>query len=401
MCMPGHMGRGLGMGRVRPRPPTTMWDIFGSQILGHYKYYDPACVLNYQDGAGEQIIDGDMELGGIANYTPLAGVNVTKDSTLPYEGTQCLRLTSTGAGTLGCYQTCMVMGARYLIVGRYRSDGTATPTMRDRAGLSIAIGAASTSWQYFSGEFTATHAGLRPSGVFTGAGQWVEFDVLAMIELPGLVTVPNDPVLAARNIKLYSDPFHANQATPLNQPWQHPTIWGGSLSAGQFDGTNHWMQVDAMAARFSGSDKPWFWLSAQKWLNPGPHQRLFSMGNSADATPVVGIRSTTRYVARRTANDTTSLEAASAVNTPTVRHIYAARFKGTEYDSWRNGVPDMVAAPLDVPTMTVDQVTVGARRRTTIDNWFEGPIREILIGTGPVTAAQMIAASQMVAASNP
>jgi len=126
------------------------------------------------------VTDGDMELGGVANWTALAGIVATKDVTSPHSGSQALRLTSTGAGLLGCFQTNMTVGKRYRIHGWGRGDGTAVPKMRDRGGLEMWVGTTSTSWQQFVAVFDPGHAGLRPSGQYTGGGEWVEWDDLEM-----------------------------------------------------------------------------------------------------------------------------------------------------------------------------------------------------------------------------
>jgi hypothetical protein len=117
--------------------------------------------------------DGDMETAGVAAWTAGGGATLTKQTTDPHGGTQCLRV----AGSGGYARQVILTGGRtYLVTGWARSDGTAVP------GVSIQTtppfphwtGTNSTSWQYFS--FVVTAVGTAVDLNMDASAGYVEFD---------------------------------------------------------------------------------------------------------------------------------------------------------------------------------------------------------------------------------
>jgi len=130
-------------------------------------------------------VDMDMELAGVANWTPhAASVVPTKVSASPSgSGTQALRLTYTsGTSEWVAQSNVFIAGKRYAISFWARTDGTMVPYLQDgNVGWYIA-GEASTTWKKYSGVVTATYAGmiLRTIGVADG---WIEYDDISIREV--------------------------------------------------------------------------------------------------------------------------------------------------------------------------------------------------------------------------
>jgi hypothetical protein len=126
------------------------------------------------------IIDGDMEAVGVAAWTAIASV-LTKETTEPYEGSQCLRVTYSSSGTQRAEQQVTTIGKTYRITGVARSDGIHLPKVYEN-GVSLWTGNTSTSWQPFD---VIIRAAYTPSKIQLGSslsGGYVEFDDVKIID---------------------------------------------------------------------------------------------------------------------------------------------------------------------------------------------------------------------------
>lgn len=127
-----------------------------------------------------ELLDGDMELTGTANWLGAGSPFLTKQvSDLAYS-TQCLRITINAVAGSYAYQNKLVVGRKYRVRGYARSDG-AVNVPEVRCGASLWTGVASTSWQFFDIVFTADQVYLR---LFCNASVgYVEFDLVAVREV--------------------------------------------------------------------------------------------------------------------------------------------------------------------------------------------------------------------------
>lgn len=128
--------------------------------------------------AGDTVInDGDMEAAGTGAYTA-NNATLTKETTDPYEGSQCLRITGTGGANTTAYQTILTGGVVYRVKGAARGDGTNNPRVETSFNANdVWVGTSSTSWQTFDVVVSALTVNLllRAPGSTLG---YVEFDAV-------------------------------------------------------------------------------------------------------------------------------------------------------------------------------------------------------------------------------
>lgn len=94
------------------------------------------------------LLDGDMEAAGVGSWGAWQSV-LSKSTTNPHTGTQCLNIAYDGANASGfAYQGVLVVGNVYRIRGYARGDGTAIPKVYD-TGTLLWTGTSSSTWQYF------------------------------------------------------------------------------------------------------------------------------------------------------------------------------------------------------------------------------------------------------------
>ncbi len=362
-------------------------------------------------GVADQLSNGDFEDGDPPDdWLPQSAAVLSSQAGAPGgTGTQVMRVTCLAGDAFGTgAQFVGVVGARYRITGRARGDGIARPEIRWTGGGGQWVGTSSTSWQQFAIESTATNTRFDCATndvTASGVQVYTEWDDVTCVEIPHLVTAPNDDLLARRNTTLFADPFHFTQPTSLNQSWLNPIIWGSGLPAGEYDGVAHWHHVDPAAARFTGDDKAEFALMVIELASAGQGGAFLSTGNSASNNPrndfFDGVA--VRYVSVR--DDDAASGPASATTTlatDTDRHVVAVEHSGTTVTIWVDGVVTSVYnTASNVGTSTFDQVTFGALRRIGVANFLAFNLREIWFGMGPVSDAQMVAATQILAFLNP
>jgi hypothetical protein len=133
---------------------------------------------------------GDMETAGTTGWTFYSADGsgtVTKDSSSPHGGTQCLRVTRGATSISAYYPIGLVPGRRYKVTAWARGDGTALPVIHTNTSGYVNLArfgnadtpdlTKSTTWQYFSATFVADDArGLGWGNWTVVDGTWVEFD---------------------------------------------------------------------------------------------------------------------------------------------------------------------------------------------------------------------------------
>lgn len=163
-----------------------------SPIAGGYAGFDDVWVST------NLMVDGDMELSGVATWLSFSGAILTKDTTSPHSGTQALRLTAGTAGTGGCYilnsgwaGNAYVPYGVFILSGWARGNGTSVPAISQvyagGGSYTVWTGTSSTTWQPFAviidTEQISAPFYLRHS--VGGVGNWVEFDDLSLDMIGG------------------------------------------------------------------------------------------------------------------------------------------------------------------------------------------------------------------------
>jgi hypothetical protein len=137
-------------------------------------------------GVAELLTDGDMEAAGVGSWLKV-NATLTKETTSPHGGTQCLRVAYDSADNPFTYQTSTTTaGLRYRATGWARSDGSKIPNLRDGSGITLWTGTVSTDWQYFDVVYIASSS-YRLYSVGVGAG-YCEFDDVSVVRTDELLS---------------------------------------------------------------------------------------------------------------------------------------------------------------------------------------------------------------------
>ncbi|MCK9370683.1 LamG domain-containing protein [Candidatus Dojkabacteria bacterium] len=127
------------------------------------------------------IQDGNMEWSDASWWT--GATTIAKSTTNPYKGTQCLKITLTGA-TGSASQTALTIGDCYRVTGKCRSDGSATPKVYLGTGTLAFTGTTSTSCQNIDVVGRCATSASVLLYVTGSAGQYVEYDDLKIVKVP-------------------------------------------------------------------------------------------------------------------------------------------------------------------------------------------------------------------------
>jgi len=123
---------------------------------------------------GNILLDGDMELPNVVEWTPGQSAVLTKETTDPHGGVRCLRVSALIGDYPFAKQAAFVVGAKQRIVGYARGDGTSPPRV-DVLTTTIWTGTSSAAWQAFDVIVIPASTDLRLVCVTTGTG-YAEFD---------------------------------------------------------------------------------------------------------------------------------------------------------------------------------------------------------------------------------
>jgi hypothetical protein len=183
-----------------------------------------------------------------------------------------------------------------------------------------------------------------------------------------------DNVRLTKISKLHND---ATQATVASMP---TIVSAGALVtdangnvALDFDGTDDYLEADGVAASFTGEDKPYTAVAIINPADNASNQYILHLGRSSTTTPldgILGITSAGQYRLQKrddagvligTALGRIGLETllASSVSTGTTKYV---EYYGTSE----------TPVAYDVGTLTLDQFTIGAQRRTGLDSYYDG-----------------------------
>jgi len=101
------------------------------------------------------VVDGNMEAVGTTAWTAFNNATITKETTTPHGGIQCLKVAYSDTNYPAAEQTILTVGKSYRIKGWGRGDGVAgTPGIF--SGTFLFAGTSANTWQYFDVTFIAT-----------------------------------------------------------------------------------------------------------------------------------------------------------------------------------------------------------------------------------------------------
>lgn len=128
----------------------------------------------------ELVSDGDMEATGVAEWTPLNNADLSKETTDPYEGAQVLRIARDGTNNPYCRQQPLIVGIKYHVRARARSDGSAIPLIYCGGAAVSWVGTNSTAWQ--EADFVAVADGnnLFLQALTSTGTEYAEFDAVSV-----------------------------------------------------------------------------------------------------------------------------------------------------------------------------------------------------------------------------
>jgi hypothetical protein len=181
----------------------------------------------------------------------------------------------------------------------------------------------------------------------------------------------------------------AVQSTGSAQPALRRGASGiNGLPAFSFDGGDH-LQADGAASPFTGSDKPFTVLSVVQPSSAGTQGVPWSLGRGSSSTPSARLRLTSgdQPACTRTDDGNTTKSGNSThvllMNQPAV---LLHRFSGVDGDIWCNAQQVLRLLDLDVGTITLDRMSIGARRGASVTNNWTGLLGLTTVLAGWVTA---------------
>jgi hypothetical protein len=144
--------------------------------------------------SSDVIIDGDCEEVGTGAWAAISGSVLTKDTTDPYEGVQCLRITHNGVNNASAQQLNILnIGTQYKATGHARGDGsTGVPRLKDSSGQNLWAGTNSTSWQSFNVTFIANGTHIWLYSNLSLIGDFVQWDNIIVKNLDATAPTLND-----------------------------------------------------------------------------------------------------------------------------------------------------------------------------------------------------------------
>jgi hypothetical protein len=160
--------------------------------------------------------------------------------------------------------------------------------------------------------------------------------------------------------------------------------------------TDDFDTADAVAAGFSGEDVPITVMAVVRTDSVFVASNdIFTLGRSSTDNPRwrVGVDSNNKWflsIRDDTGSGPLSITSTDEA-TPGLWHVLACVTDGTAGQCYLDGSALAGASgSLDVGTLTVDQATIGALRRTTTSNYFNGTIADVVVANSPWTSFEAL-----------
>jgi hypothetical protein len=131
------------------------------------------------------IVDGDCEAVGTGSWTAVNSAILSKETTNPWEGSQCLKVLEDGTIEPAARQSVATIGKKYIVKGRARGGGVGSEYPRVTLSPKSWTGVSGTTeWQKFHLEVPSASSANVDFAVFStaGAGEYCEFDDIEVLE---------------------------------------------------------------------------------------------------------------------------------------------------------------------------------------------------------------------------
>jgi len=182
---------------------------------------------------------------------------------------------------------------------------------------------------------------------------------------------------------LSANAYDAVQATQTNRPlWKTSQI--NSRPAVDFDGTDNFLNANAIATVFSGaSDHVWSAYAVVQPDSAGGVQCLFSVGSASLSDRIEFFQRNANTAWRQVIYDGATTKTVSGSSTITAGNIYILSFvsTGTALSMHVNGASVLSAGDMDVGSIdTQNRAVIGATMVAgSTSQWFDGRIGEAML----------------------
>lgn len=144
-----------------------------------------------------------------------------------------------------------------------------------------------------------------------------------------------------------------------------------------FDGSSDFLQANAAAAYFTGTDKAFTVLVAANVTSVAATMQFLSLDNNAGSA-LMEFRSNAYYISKR--DDANTLVSASVAGATTGKRLTAYACSGTTVSVRNNGVVVINEAAFNVGATTLNVATIGRRADVGV-NFFTGDLYRLAIYT--------------------
>ena len=128
-----------------------------------------------------KLADSDMESAGVSAWSS-DNSTITKQTSSPHSGTQCLRVAAVLMNWAYAYQSILTVGRTYRVLGWVRSDGTNLPSVWLH-GTQVFTGTTSTTWQRVDVQGVCTGATGFYLGQYLQSGGYTEYDDFTVVDV--------------------------------------------------------------------------------------------------------------------------------------------------------------------------------------------------------------------------
>jgi hypothetical protein len=161
---------------------STSWQYFSVTFIATGDYIRLQANLSVAGHCGFDNVEITDETEATAAWSHLGTGTVSKDTTTPYEGSQCLKIKVNGTFSDYVHQDILTIGRTYRIKGRFAGDGSVAYGRVYNDVTTLVSSTNSASWQSFDVVFVATHARIRLMTRDTSNNSYSRWDAIELID---------------------------------------------------------------------------------------------------------------------------------------------------------------------------------------------------------------------------
>lgn len=179
---------------------------------------------------------------------------------------------------------------------------------------------------------------------------------------------------------------HATQATGTKRGSLKTAIING-LNVVRFDGTDDFLEANALSSSFTGSDMPFTLLMAFKKITNVGTDGLLYLSSSSSGTPLHGVRTNAAASYDSVRRDDAAVLSLRTGGTPdTSPHVLTVAFSGTAVTATLDGTTIINNLAHDVGTITLNRLTVGMGRTNVETDPANVDLGELLLSASALSA---------------